>query len=173
MSEPPIGTVWELASSRGWESLRCAVRTGESADEGEGVLLDVSLAGEFWDRRTPLEDADLVRDCEARFHQVLVSPSALRELEVGLREWLNRLAEERAAIPLELRCELGVQYQQFCIEFGATVEGILSEGKPVVTVTLSRGDALRVVSTFVTDPSCVREFVEALGSHLRVRGVSS
>lgn len=127
-----------------------------------GALCQVMLIGSSWSNGTSAPvGADL-----GILHLSLIEVSVLAaELERWVGLPLDRLARE----PLECEHDLAMApTSELRLRFGARPDTI-SDRKPVLTATFSV-DSFKGELHFVTDPSCVAEFVADLRESLRAIG---
>lgn len=151
-----------LESNRGGESIRLEFINRRDCGPDPGADCNVILVGSNWSEG----EQKALRTDLGCLHLSLVAVSALAaELEHWVALPLQRLAME----PLECEHELAfAPSSELRLRFGGRAD-IVSHRKPVLTVTFSVG-SLTGELHFVTDQSCIGEFIAGLREAQRTIG---
>lgn len=145
-----------LRSNRGHEFLSFDFRERHDCGPEKGIDCLVSVQSSSWDDGEPKP----VRADLGNRHLSLIELSLLNE---SISKWLELPLNRLAAKPLESKHSLDFTGENnLCIEFGDRTDTI-NDGKPVVTIGWNLGSFEGEIH-FVTDPSCLQNFVDCLSA---------
>jgi hypothetical protein len=152
--EVEVAALAKLKSNRGGESLRLEFIERRDCGPDLGADCNVILAGSNWSEGEP----KTVRADLGRLHISLVAVSALA---ADLERWVGLPLDQLATEPLECEHEIAfTPTSELRLRFGERSDAI-SDRKPVLTTAFSVG-SFKGELHFVTDQSCIAEFVAGL-----------
>lgn len=152
----------KLESNRGGESVRLEFIERRDCGPDPGAECNIILAGTSWSAGEP----KTVRADLGCLHLSLISVSALA---AELERWVDLPLGQLATEPLECEHELAfAPTAELRLRFGERADAI-ADRKPVLTAVFSVG-SLKGELHFVTDQSCIAEFVGGLRQAARAVG---
>ena len=110
-------------------------------------------------------DGDHDQEYDTRIDSIWLQRAAIENLQTHIQNWISQPIEVMATSELKGRFDMGgVPGQMLRLEFGP-IARIISESKPVVSLSWEL-DNLTGSCTFVTDPSCLRQFSDEVARQL-------